>query len=65
MTDYIYYVQCFFFGGICSQRFNKFWLCNLLTLSVADEVYSRNASYAVNYISSFLFCYLLSAHIVY
>jgi len=49
------------FGCIASKDFlNKIiWLSNILVLSVPDESYSRNASCALNLISTFFFIIML------
>jgi hypothetical protein len=39
---------------LISKTFKLFWLPNRLTVSVPDQGYSRNASYTLNYLCSFL-----------
>ena len=51
VADFGYPVQAFWF--YCCQKL--IWLSNLSILSVPDEGYSRNASCALNQISTFLF----------
>jgi hypothetical protein len=42
------------FGFLVPKDFKIIWLLNILSLSVSDEDYSRNASYGLNVISTFL-----------
>jgi hypothetical protein len=45
------------FGLLAPIYLKLIWLSKLLILSVPDKVYSRNASCALNYISTFLFAH--------
>jgi len=47
------------FALLAFKHFKIIWLSNLLTTSVPDECYSRNASCTLNYISTFFFFFFL------
>ena len=44
------------FSFLAFKDFEIIWLSNILALNIPDEGYSRNASYALNLISTFYYC---------
>ena len=43
------------FGLLATKNFGIIWISNLLTMSIPEEGYSRNMSYAINQMPTFYF----------